>query len=77
MKVGDRGQVTIPKEIRDRFGIGPDTEVEFAVERGEILLRKRAPRLPLRKWKGYCGPAFREAGYESVDNFMDEVRGKP
>ncbi len=69
MKVGERGQVTIPKEIRDRFGIGPDTEVEFAVERGEILLRKRVPRLPLRNWKGYCGAA-------DVDAYVDEVRGK-
>ncbi|MBL8221812.1 MAG: AbrB/MazE/SpoVT family DNA-binding domain-containing protein [Bryobacterales bacterium] len=76
MKVGERGQVTIPKEIRDRFGIGPDTEVEFTVERGEILLRKRAPRLRLRKWKGYCGPAFTDAGNTGVDEYIDEVRGK-
>ena|ERR1035441_5247659 len=31
MKVGDRGQVAIPKEIRDRFTLGPQTEVEFSV----------------------------------------------
>jgi AbrB family looped-hinge helix DNA binding protein len=76
MKVGERGQVTIPKEIRDRFGIGPDTEVEFVVERGEILLRKRGPELPLRKWKGFCGDTFRKNGHRSVDEFIDEVRGK-
>lgn len=51
-------------------------EVEFAVERGEILLRKRAPRLRWRKWKGYCGPAFGDAGYAGVDAYIDEVRGK-
>jgi len=76
MKVGERGQVTIPKEIRDRFGIGPDTDVEFTVEHGEILLRKRAPRLRLRKWKGYCSPALGDTGYASVDEYIDEVRGK-
>lgn len=68
MKVGRRGQVTIPKTIRDRFGIGPGTEVEFVVEQGEIVLRKRAPPLLLRNWVGYCGSA-------DVDVYVDEVRG--
>jgi AbrB family looped-hinge helix DNA binding protein len=76
MKVGERGQVTIPKDIRERFGIGPDTEVEFSVERGQILLQKRSPTLPLRKWKGYCATTFRKAGHSTVDQYVDEVRGK-
>lgn len=76
MKVGERGQVTIPKDIRERFGIGPDTEVEFSIERGQILLRKRAPELPLREWKGYCAPKFRKAGYHGVDAYLNQVRGK-
>ncbi len=76
MKVGERGQVTIPKEIRERFGIGPDTEVEFKIEGGRLLLRKRAPELPLRKWKGYCATAFRKAGHRNVDEYLDTLRGK-
>jgi AbrB family looped-hinge helix DNA binding protein len=32
--------VTIPKEIRDRFGIGPETEVEFSIVEGAILLKR-------------------------------------
>ncbi|NWF83508.1 MAG: AbrB/MazE/SpoVT family DNA-binding domain-containing protein [Bryobacteraceae bacterium] len=76
MKVGERGQVTIPKEIRERFGIGPDTEVEFSVERGQILLRKRSSRLPLRAWKGYCAVSSRKTGFRNVDEYVDEVRGK-
>ena len=31
MRVTERGQVTIPKEIRDRFGFEPRAEVEFVV----------------------------------------------
>lgn len=76
MKVGERGQVTIPKEIRERFGIGADTEVEFSVERGQILLRRRASKLPLRNWKGYCAATFRKTGHRGVDEYLDEVRGK-
>ncbi|MDH4987623.1 AbrB/MazE/SpoVT family DNA-binding domain-containing protein [Aminobacter anthyllidis] len=34
MRVTTKGQVTIPKEIRDRLGIEPGSEVEF-VERAD------------------------------------------
>lgn len=40
MKIGERGQVTIPKEIREEFGLGPATEVQFHVIRGSIVLKK-------------------------------------
>ena len=76
MKVGERGQVTIPKEIRDRFAIEANSDVEFSVDRGQIVLRKVTAPLPLEKWKGYCGTRFRELGIKSVDEFMDEVRGR-
>jgi len=76
MKVGDRGQVTIPKEIRERFGIGPETEVEFRVVSGSIVLRKAPRKLNLDKWKGRCGGAFAKLGYSSVDEFIEDVRGR-
>ena len=40
MKIGERGQITIPKPIRDRLGLEPSTRVEFRL-RGEVVeLRK-------------------------------------
>ena len=51
MKVGERGQVTIPKDIRDRFGLSPETEVEFKVVRDSIVLKKAPRKLELTKWK--------------------------
>jgi AbrB family looped-hinge helix DNA binding protein len=76
MKVGERGQVTIPKNIRERFGIGPDTDVEFRVVRGSIVLTKAPKRLGLEKWKGRCRDSFTKLGYSSVDQFVDDVRGR-
>jgi len=76
MKVGERGQVTIPKEIRDRFGIGPETEVEFSIVEGAIVLRKASTKLDLAKWKGHCGPSFKKLGYSSVDQFIEDIRGR-
>ncbi|MGH9356324.1 MAG: AbrB/MazE/SpoVT family DNA-binding domain-containing protein [Terriglobia bacterium] len=42
MKIGERGQVTIPKEIRERFGLKPETEVEFQVADDSILAHEMA-----------------------------------
>ena len=76
MKIGERGQVTIPKEIRDQFGLGPETEVEFRVVGGSIILKKSPRKLDLAKWKGRCGGSFAKLGYSSVDEFIEDIRGR-
>ncbi|MDX8525043.1 AbrB/MazE/SpoVT family DNA-binding domain-containing protein [Mesorhizobium sp. MSK_1335] len=39
MRVTTKGQVTIPKQIRDHLGIGPGSEVEFlATDEGARLV---------------------------------------
>ena len=40
MRITSKGQVTIPLEIRRAAGLFPDTEVNFAVENGNVVLRK-------------------------------------
>lgn len=76
MKVGERGQVTIPKDIREQFGLGHETEVEFCVLGESIVLKKAPKKLNLAKWKGRCGDTFAKLGYSSVDKFIDDVRGR-
>lgn len=41
MKVTTKGQVTIPQEIRERFGLLPHTEVDFEVH-GDLVVLKKA-----------------------------------
>jgi AbrB family looped-hinge helix DNA binding protein len=76
MRVGERGQLTIPKDIRDRFGISPATEVEFSVVEGSIVLRKTPGKLDLGRWKGRCARSFKKLGYTSVAKFIEDVRGR-
>lgn len=40
MRITSKGRVTIPQEIRDRFGLLPGTEVEFVVKRNIVQLIK-------------------------------------
>jgi antitoxin PrlF len=43
-----KGQVTIPKTIRDAMGLTPGTSIDFAVnQKGEVVLQKAATRRPL------------------------------
>lgn len=58
-----KGQVTIPKQIRDALGLTPGTAVDFAVNReGQVVLHKAA---------GAKGKVVRR----SPDRF-DTARGK-
>jgi antitoxin PrlF len=38
--VADRGQVTIPKVLRDRLGITPRTVLNFREENGKLIAEK-------------------------------------
>lgn len=40
MRVTEKGQVTIPKELRDELGIGAGTEVVFERADDTIVIRK-------------------------------------
>jgi len=40
MKITEKGQVTIPRDIREELGLLPHTEVEFVVRKGGAFLRK-------------------------------------
>lgn len=44
MKVSEKGQITIPKDLRDALGIGAGTEVEFERTDDAIIVRKATGR---------------------------------
>lgn len=49
MKLGAKGQVVIPKAIRDEAGLYPGDAVDFEFRDGEVVLvRSERQRRPLR-----------------------------
>lgn len=54
-KVGPKGQVVIPKDLRDEFGIEPGDQVSFSGADGQITV------IPLRSERPLRG-RFRGAG---------------
>jgi AbrB family looped-hinge helix DNA binding protein len=43
-RLTSKGQVTIPQAVRERLGLVPGAEVEFAEEGGVVVVRRAAPR---------------------------------
>lgn len=67
--VAERGQVTIPKALRDRLGIRPRTILDFHEEDGRLVAVKVVPQDPVSKVLG-CLKLDR-----SVDELVAEMRG--
>lgn len=42
--ISEKGQVTVPKALRDRYGLKPGTRVEFCEIEGAIVLRRESRR---------------------------------
>ena len=47
-RVGPKGQVVIPKDLRDALGIAPGDEVDFLYVEGGVLVRRVDVDRPLR-----------------------------
>jgi AbrB family looped-hinge helix DNA binding protein len=45
--VSEKGQVTIPKRLRDRLGIRPGQVLDFHEERGRLVVVKAVARDPV------------------------------
>jgi AbrB family looped-hinge helix DNA binding protein len=66
--MGAKGQVVIPKEIRDRHGLGPGTPVSFEEGHDGIVLRPGAAARPLRG---------RFAGSGMAGRLLEDRRAEP
>jgi len=71
--VTSKGQVTVPKRIRDELGLTPGAEVEFELRDGQVLLRNRVSEEKIVRWQGYLRGKLPEY---SVDEFVDALRGE-
>jgi antitoxin PrlF len=71
--ITSKGQITIPKDVRDALGLTPGSEVEISVEAGRAILRKRLSPEVLQRWRGRLRDKLPA---NSVDEFIDELRGE-
>jgi antitoxin PrlF len=69
-RVSERGQVTIPKGLRDRLGIEPGSVLEFDAEGGRLVGRKAGARDPVDAVYGVIDLP------RGTDEALSRLRGK-
>jgi AbrB family looped-hinge helix DNA binding protein len=72
VRLTDKGQVTIPKQVRDALGLRAGDEVEFVADAGGgYRVRKVLRTNPFAKYRGHLtGLAGRQP-----DELLDDLRG--
>lgn len=66
--VTKKGQVTIPVEIRRKFGIEESSKVEIVEKNGEIVIRKRPSIFDL------AGSGAGKGNVEELKEMLDQMR---
>ncbi len=70
--IGERGQVVIPKPIRERFGLRAGQQVEFQEEPGRLVLTKTIPEDdPVSRVRGILKL---DEGWDT-DSMIEAMRG--
>jgi AbrB family looped-hinge helix DNA binding protein len=69
-RVAERGQVTIPKLLRERLGVKPGTVLEFREEHGRLIAVKSGGVDPVSEVYGCLGKTI------DTDAVIAELRGR-
>ena len=71
MKIGERGQVTIPKNLREKYGFSPSIEIEFVPDKRGIRIQKKTNQIsPIRQVYGFLKKNMK------TDEYIEDIRGR-
>jgi len=79
MQVTEKGQITIPKQLRDASGILPGSHVSFVLEGGKIIIqkagtgtddRRAALRAAAARVRASLDEPFRQMDGEAIMTFL-------
>lgn len=79
MQVTEKGQITIPKRLRDAAGILPGSRVSFVLEGGKIIIqkvgtgtddRRKALRAAAARVRTSLDKPFRQMDSEAIMAFL-------
>ena len=76
MRISKRGQITLPRHLRERFGMHHNVEVEVVPTDEGLLIRKRVVgQHPVDRVAGILDKNALGEG-ASVDDYIEERRGR-
>jgi antitoxin PrlF len=68
--IAERGQVTIPKDLRIQLGLKPGTVLDFEIDHGKLIAFKSEPVDPVQAVMGCLGIG------KHTDDAMKQIRGE-
>ena len=69
--VSERGQVVIPKPLRQKLGIRPGQQIDFRIERGRLIAAKVMDQDPVDSVYGILRLG------RPIDDVLVDLRGEP
>ncbi len=69
IKVTSKGQVTIPKKLREKMGLNPGDYLEVKESKEGYVIRKRIENDKIKKYVGILNKEI------SSDRLIEELRG--
>ncbi len=70
-KVTSKGQITLPKKVREKLGVHPGEDVGFEEKNGLIYIQKTVKKSPFDKWVG----RLKQFEGQQSDDLVRELRG--
>ena len=71
MKIRKDGRVTIPKKLREKYGLMPNIEIEFVPEHNGVRLQKKnRHKSPVRDVFGILKKG------SNTNNYIEDIRGR-
>lgn len=71
-KITKKGQITIPKEIRNKFGFRPGMDVDIITEGNKALIVRSRRENTFLKWLRHG----KQRNIEDIDLMVDQLRGR-
>lgn len=71
-KITSKGQITIPKKVRERLGVHPGEDVGFEEKDGMIFIKKAVKKSPFDRWVG----KLRHQKGKKADDIIRDLRGE-
>jgi AbrB family looped-hinge helix DNA binding protein len=71
-KMTSKGQITVPKSIRDYLGLDAGDAVAFTCDEDGARIQRDVGASPFTRWRGY----LKDLKGADIDRLVDEMRGR-
>ncbi len=75
MRINEKGQITIPINLRKRYGLLYNTEVEFVADNDGIRITNRAGAA-VNPFRALRGAAPKRLVRRGVDQYIESIRDR-